>query len=294
MSVNRPQTPRISFRFISVVSAALALAFLAGGCSQIPVVGKLLQPFQPESASKGPIEMDLRLAQSNVRPGDAVIAFVWIRNNGPTPLAVQMLDASSIEFYAAGAKPGDAFRVRPVVSSKEQLGQIEQIGPRQFLPKTQARTFVFTTLTKDLGAFRLQAIYHPAPRGTASTLPPVIAQAMPFQVAGPRSYNRDRDGILLKEDATEIARRYVARPVAGVQDTLLGEDAMGFLLWEVILELDPKGLRPGEDKTRKVFVNPYMAAVIQPRPKQTAPAVVEPTPPDRPRILPSPILPPPK
>jgi len=266
---------------------AMTILMLAGsGCSRLPVVGK---SFEKQKQPNGQIEMELRLVRTNLRPGDPVLAYGWIRNMGHKTLSVQMLDASSVEFYVASPGPAGTVRVLPVVSPKEPLGQVEEIGPRQVLPKTQARTFVFTTLTKEPGNFRLQAIYHPTVKGKPSDLPPVIAKAVAFQVGGQRSCNRDRDGVLLKDDAVGIAKRHVGRP-ATVSDALLFEDEMGFLVWKVIFTIDPKDLKPGEENPRAVLVNPYLAVIVPPRTSQPseAPKAIKNGRPERPKILPSP------
>jgi hypothetical protein len=284
---------RIS-HFTMALAALAMLMLVAGGCSRVPVIGKY---FKGNTIAKSPIGIDLRLAQTSVRPGDAVLAYLFIRNVGSANLRVQMLDASSIDFYAAGPKSVGTIRVYPVVSSKESLGQLEEIKPGQYLPKIQAqafaRAFVFTTLTKEPGDYRLQAIYHPTPKGAPSDLAPVIAKAVAFQVAGPRSFNRDREGILLKDDAIEIAKRHVGQPVTAAEALLVEDEQMGFLLWKVVLTVDPKDLKPGERNPRSIFVNPYRAVVIQVG-EPLAPAIPPPPGvdegprPPRPKVLPSP------
>jgi len=235
---------------------ALALALAASGCSRVPLLGRF---FQNEAPSKGPIELTLKVAQENLRPGDAVIAYAWVRNAGNRTLRIQMLDASSVEFFAVG--PGGTIRVRPVVTPKEELGTVNDVEPGKALPTPTARTFVFATLADRPGTYSLQAIYHPAPKGAVSDLPPVYSKAAKFKVEGKPSCRRDRDGILLKEDAIALARRAVTRPTSGTEALLLENDA-GFLVWRVALTIDPKDLRPGEARRQVVYVNPYVVGVL--------------------------------
>jgi len=282
MRLNKRYARRERLVLGATLIGAAVLAFATSGCARIPGFGK------KEDLSSAPIKIDVRLAQPNVRPGHAMIVSISIRNVGSEILSVQMLDASSIEFYVEGPESDNTIRVRPVVSSQEPLGQVEDLESGKTLPQGQPRRFVFTTLTKAEGNYRLQAMYYPTPKGAASGLPPVIAKATAFQVAGQRSCNRDRDGVLLKDDAIEIAKRHLGRPVTAAEG-LLGEDEMGFLVWRTILTVDPKDLKPGETSQYAVFVSPYLATVVPARAVQppATPKEGKDARPERPKILPS-------
>ncbi|MBM3334772.1 hypothetical protein FJY63_08935, partial [Candidatus Sumerlaeota bacterium] len=224
----------------------LALAFsllLLGGCAKLSALTKQ----RGDLAAKNPIEATLRLAQAQVRPGEAVIAYVWIKNIGSKSLSVQVVDASSVEFYAN--RSGEITHVRPVVSRKELLGTTVELPPGGILPASQARTFVLVTLSDRAGACALQAVYRPATKVGASALAPVYAKPVTFHVSGAPVCRRDRDGILVKADAIEIARRQVGRPVAAA-DASLHEDEMGLLCWTITLTIDPNDLKPGEPSSK--------------------------------------------
>jgi hypothetical protein len=242
----------------------LILALIGGGCSRMPLIGRF---FKSADVSKSPIEITLKLHQTKVRPGDAVIAYVWIRNVGSESLTVQMVDAASMEFYTSG--PTGALRVRPVLSTKEPLGELTDLEPGRVLPtlkgegkeRPEAKTFVFTTLTRKPGTYKILAIYHAVPKGAAAAILPAYAKAVGFTVAGQPSCRRDRDGVLLKEDAIQLAKRYLRRPATEAEAFLI-EDPMGFLTWWITLTGDPKTLRPGEENRWAVFVHPYLATVV--------------------------------
>jgi len=234
----------------------LILALIGGGCSRMPLIGRF---FKSADVSKSPIEITLKLHQTKVRPSDAVIAYVWIRNVGSESLTVQMVDAASMEFYTSG--PTGALRVRPVISTKEPLGELTDLEPGRVLPTPQAKTFVFTTLTQKPGTYKILAIYHAVPTGAAAAILPAYAKAVAFTVAGQPSCRRDRDGVLLKEDAIQLAKRYLRRPATEAEAFLI-EDPMGFLTWWITLAGDPKTLRPNEENRWAVFVNPYLATVV--------------------------------
>ena len=265
--------PRRSSLPTAALAGAIALALLAVCCSRLPIVGKRIK--KQQTLSKEPLEMGLGLTQNSLRPGEPLIAYAWVRNAGSKPYTIRMLDASSVEFYLR--KPGtDPTVVHPVVSSKEPLNQTETVAPGQSVPKGQSRAFVFTAATADPGEFQLLAVYHPTDR-----LPPqpdlssVVAKAVSFKVAGQRAFNRDRDGILLKEDATALAQRYLARPVSNPEAFLL-EDEMGFLIWKIVLTVDPATLKPGEAARRAIFINPYRGIVVQDSAVQQPPTAAKP------------------
>jgi len=285
MRLNRGGAPRTTSRSVPALAILLALAGMAGGCSRVPLIGRF---FRNGEEVKGSIEIALKLHQTNVRPGDAVIAYVWIRNVGAKALTLQKVDPASMEFYTSG--PAGPIRVRPVISTKEPLGDVQDLEPGRVTPTPQAKTFVFTTLTQQPGRYSLFAMYHAAPKGSGAGILPAYAKAVSFTVAGQPSCRRDRDGVLLKEDAIRLARQYLRRPAADAEAFLI-EDPMGFLTWWITLAADPKTLRPGEANRWAVFVNPYLATVVAnrkapvyiPKPK---PAVKEP--PARPLPTPRP------
>jgi len=236
----------------------LVVALSAAGCSRLPVVGRA---FERGGDIQSPVEVTLQLQRLNLRPGDPAVAFISIRNITRKKITVQMPDASSLEFYVAGGNLGtEPVEVRPVFSPKEPLGRPQELESHQVV----SRTFVFTTLTKEPGEYRFQTIYHPTPKGMASGMVPAVSKPVMFRVAGQRAFHRDRDGVLLKEDAIAIAKRAVGLPTKGATAFLL-EDKAGFLNWWVTVEIDPAYLKPGQEKYRAFFINPYLATIIKSR-----------------------------
>jgi len=241
---------------VPALAIALALVLAGGGCSRVPFIGKLVRSDQ---ALENPVEFLLRLDRADVRPGDALVAYVSIRNLTSKALTGQLPDASSIEFYSTGS--GEAVQqIWPVFSSQEPMGEVRDLAPGEIW----RRTFVFTTPTKEPGNYRLQAIYHLAPKGIESSVAPVVSKPAAFQVTDVRSFRRDRDGILLKEDAIAIAKAHLGRPVAEATALLVTNKA-GLFDWWVTLAIDPGDLKAGEQAHRAFFVSPYLATVVQTR-----------------------------
>ncbi len=225
-------------------------AFLSGlvGCARVE-----------GGSDVSPLTFTLQLNESNLHPGDALIVFAWVRNLSRRTLTLQMPDASSVEFYVSG--PAGAVRARPVVSKLEPMGLTYPVAGGRALPERRARAFVFTTVTQKPGEYHILGIYHPAPKGALSELAPVISKSEAFKVEGPPTLQRDRDGIVLKETALEIAKRHAGRPVSNAEALLLETDN-GFLLWRVALAFAPQpGAAGGEDRT-VLYVNPYLGGIM--------------------------------
>jgi len=260
----------------SAAAVALLCAALGGtACSRLPFVGRSAQ--EGAAAPESPIAVSLAASQETFRPGDAVIVTITVRNASDRAIQPQWIDVASVEFLLAGPGRGPA-RVQPLSSPNETLGVTTQsLAPQG----NWSRHFIFTTITKDPGQHRLQAIYHAVPQGVVTELTPAISKALAFQVAGAPSFQRDRDGIIVKEQAVAVARQQVGRPVTDVT-ALLVRDAAGFLDWWVTLTIDPRDLKPGEAPRVAYFVGPYFGNVIQGRRPQ--PYVAAPPKPGKPML----------
>lgn len=273
---------------LPVLAVALALAPLTG-CrrllSRLPIAGKFVG--ERTAPEKGPIQFRLKADQATYRIGDRVAAEVALCNLSRKNLKVQFPDALSIEFYLAGPGDTDPVRINPVFSRKEPLGQVGVLDGGT----TWGRTFVFTTATQKPGQYRLIGIYHPLPKGVVTDLVPVTSNPIFFTVSNQVACRRDRDGILLKEDAIAIAKRYLGRPTTDAVALLVENDA-GFLDWWVTLTIDPRQLRPGEESRQAFFVNPYLATIV--RNRKARPYILPAG--DRPTTAPTltPSLPPPR
>ncbi|MCX8037580.1 MAG: hypothetical protein N3D11_11160 [Candidatus Sumerlaeia bacterium] len=233
-----------------------------------------------------PLTFTLQLNESNLHPNDALIVFAWVRNLSRRTLTLQMPDASSVEFFVSG--PSGAVRARPVVSKLEPMGLTYPVAGGHALPERRARAFVFTTVTQKPGDYHILGIYHPAPKGAVSELAPVISKSEAFKVEGPPRLQRDRDGILLKETAIEIAKRHAGRTVSSA-DALLLEADNGFLLWRVALAFDPQPAAAGTEANTVLYVNPYLGGIM---PIGGKPAAAKKEPAATPLFEPIQILPP--
>lgn len=242
----------------------LAILFWAG-CARSPGAGEA-----PE-----PLHLYLRLDKSELRPGEPLIAEVFLLNAANDELLLTPLHHGSLRFWHQVEGGPTATRIEPVYSPKELLDS----GERLERDGLRSRRFLLTRATASPGRHTLQVSYNGDPqsqlgrRWTATSLPAT------YTVTGEPALRRDADGVLLKEEAERLAREHVARQ-AEVLDTQLVVNEAGFMDWTVRVQTDE-----GE---RVVLVNPYLGRVRREVDGATwerlAPASQEPAPMRPPRL----------
>jgi hypothetical protein len=245
---------------VSLLARTAVLSTLvagAGGCRNIPLVGKLVGGQVAPEEMRPAVSVKVRIDHTTLRPGDPLVAHILIQNATSAALTVQKPDISSMDFYIANAGEMNARTVQPVFSPKEPVGEPQDVQPHEYL---KPRSFVLPTLTREPVAYRLQEVYHPTPRGMTPGLIPAYASPVTFRVAGERSVRRDRDGVLLKEDAIAIAKRRLGRPAAEVHAFLV-VNSHGVYDWWITMKIDPSDLKENEQAYQAFYVNPYTALV---------------------------------
>jgi hypothetical protein len=211
---------------------------LLSGCARTSAAGEA-----PE-----PLHLYLRLEKSELRPGEAVIAEVFLLNAARNDLLVSPLHHGSLRFWHQIEGGPAATRIEPVYSPKEPL----ESGDRLERDGLRTRRFLLTRATASPGRHSLQVSYNGDPQGllgrrwTATSLPAT------YVVAGEPVLKRDTDGVLLKEDAERLARDHLGRHAEVLETRMLVNEA-GFLDWTVRLQTEA-----GE---RVVLVNPYLGRV---------------------------------
>lgn len=266
MKANRSKP--ILFLHCLVPAAILAVALAVGACSHMRFVDANEEAAKPAP----PVAAELRLPYNQMQPGDALLAELLIRNRSGAPQQIQAPNLESVDFFAVGPGAIGPVKLRPVFSKKERMDAFLTLAP----DRVTSRTFVFTQATKNAGDYRLQAIYHPAPRGMPSDLLPAATKPAQYLVTGAPSFRRDPDGLILKDDAIAAAKAYLTRPVSGAEAYLV-ENRFGFLDWWVTLTVDPNALLPNEPPRRGFYVSPYQGFVF--RGREAQPFVAKPPPP---------------
>lgn len=235
--------------FILFVSGLFFGILITSGCSLIK--GKKNTLFN------APVLITLHLNALNYyQPGEAVICTARIINITPEERNVQILNAQSLTFWVGTPDMTEVKRVMPVYSPKESMMEFINIPPYQYAE----RTFVFTKLTETTGTFTLEAIYEGIGRNPDGSSPYKIhsvAQKVYFEVKGERKFNRDRDGILLKQDAIRLVKEIVNKPIS-IETTRLIIDEAGFLNWEITYSFKDED---GKEVKKAYLVNPYLGVV---------------------------------
>ncbi|MBN1900779.1 hypothetical protein JW926_05565 [Candidatus Sumerlaeota bacterium] len=201
------------------------------------------------------MSLDLSLEKNAFLPKESILTTVKLENLTENKIQIYNLDAHSVVFYLLNKATGEPLEVMPVFSEKEPLLEIGELEPYGKLE----RKFLFCAATGQKGDFSLQASYQLSSLKGKTRYPNVISMAQDFRVDGQALYERDKKGILLKDNAIDIAKKRLGKPVRDAWAKLVINEA-GFYDWWINLvleEMDPNG----NPLNKAYFVNPYLATV---------------------------------
>ena len=214
--------------------------------------------FSARKGADSPLRLTIQLPKAQFLPGEVVKAEVALLNPTGQPVEVPMLDHTTLSFsFAPKAKGGDKELryIEPVFSPKEPSAAPIALAPGTCLQ----RTFLFTKLTFERGAFVLQPIYSIPESGTTKPARRTYAKAVAFSVAGAKVFaHRTLDGLLTQDDAIALARREIKTKPKHAE-AMLVTDEKGFPKWWVNLELAGPGAKGGSVKS--YFIDPIQAKV---------------------------------
>jgi len=100
---------------------------------------------------------------------------------------------------------------------------------------------------------------------------PPLSAIVTLKVDGPTLFKRDRNGLLLKEEALRVAKEKYGKPVNSAE-AVLRETETELLDWWVTLEKAPSDVGQGENRLVAYCVSPYGGFVR----KETEPFTVDP------------------
>lgn len=216
--------------------------------------------------------LTLHVNESNYyRPGEAVICTARIFNISPQPRFFQSLNVQSLSFWLGKENTEEIKRVEPVFSKKEVFSEWTQVEPYDYAE----RTFVFTKLTETTGVLTLQAIYEGIQKAREDAPPKnvqAISKRISFLVQGEPKFKRDRDGILLKEEAIRVVQEKVGKPISLISANLIIDEA-GFLNWWVTYSITDE---QGKEVKKAYLVNPYLGSIRRELPPYQPPAEKQP------------------
>ena len=237
----RSHAPRGRARCVQACAGALATFLFLAGCA-LKSSGEARQSFLLVGFTP----------DSTVRPGDPVIVEAVLISQHRKPVTLPFLNASSVDIWFVEKQSGRTFKRDPVVTPREDQAERLTLGPGE----RWRRRFVVTQATETSGSLEIKLIYGGG-MSVEAGLPqgPVAADPIPLIVKGPRSFSRDSSGVLLRDDAVEVARRWSGFQ-EGVADAVLVRNEVGFLDWWV--RFTPTG---AQKPTKACLVNPYLGDV---------------------------------
>ncbi len=188
---------------------------------------------------------------TSVRPGDPVIIETVLVSQYRKPVTLPVLNASTVDVWFVD-ESGRTFKRDPVVTPLEDQAERAVLEPGE----RWRRRFLVTQATETSGSLTIKLVYGGG-MSVEAGLPdgPVAADPIPLLVRGPRSFHRDSSGVLMKDDAVEVARTWSGFQ-QGVADAVLVRNEVGFLDWWV--RLTPSG---AQRPSKACLVNPYLGDV---------------------------------
>jgi hypothetical protein len=222
---------------------------------------------EPETPA---LVLDAWLDKEVYQPGEAVVCSVELSNASKKPTEASSLSTETLEFWFGPAGTDLRFKRVPVRSSKEQASEALTLAAAD----TTQRAFVLTDVTPEAGVHAIHVFYRAAGEKTPDIGYSIIAPAVVYKVDGPTLLRRDRDGLIVKDQAIALAKEWAGAPV-GEADAVLIRNEAGLFDWWVTLELAAKADPKVEAGRRAVLINAYTGAVraeAKPRPKPKAAA----------------------
>lgn len=259
-------SPRFSPRVKAGLLAVAAAGALCASCSSLK---------RTAAAQAGPeprFQIEIRLGKEVYRPGEMVVCTLEVRNlpNRPArivpPVSRRSRNESNLTFWRRlNEEKGEIVRRAPIEIPNNPPPPAVAIEAGGALTER----FAFVNLTEKEGDFTLQAHYNIPVVGEkegASSIELAISPATTarFEVKGERLWRRDRDGLIVEEDAVRAAKaRY--GDVFKSAHAVLHKNEAGLYDWWVTLERMPYDVGPGETKWIACYTNPYGGQVIEDR-----------------------------
>jgi len=196
------------------------------------------------------------IEKNNYLPNESLLLTLRLENLTDETITTYNFDARSVLFYLMNKATGEPLEVMPVYSEKEPLLIVKELEPYEKME----RKFLFTTITTEPGEFALQVSYRCSALKGEEARANLISRPAEFKVSGKPPYQRDKKGILKKQDAIEIAKVRLDKPVKDTWAKLVVNEA-GFYDWWVTLVLEGETDLQGNPLQKAYFVNPYLASV---------------------------------
>jgi len=217
---------RSSFR-LRRAAALSSVCIFAGG------VGFLTGCAKP-AMTTDPLTVSVALSKSSYKIGEAVVATVEIENHTREAVELIRFDHTVLDFvYAKKGAPARIHR-EPVYAASVRPER------RKLLPgKSCSRSFLFTRLTAEEGEYALQVGFKYSASEESHMSRTIYSRLVPFTVVKEVALRRDPvNGLILKEQAAELARQWVKEKVTAVEPTLVPLQNSGLFAWVVIVTVE--------------------------------------------------------
>ena len=224
------------------LSLLLLAAALAAGCATTSTIPEL------------PLVLSVSLDREQYDIGDPVVVTVRLENRGRREVDVPRFDPQSVKFIT-GLKSLTPRVHREPVTSAEMEAQVRQVKPGE----ATARRFLFTRLSEEEGEYALLVSLKGVVVKGELLDNVLYATPVPFKVTSRVSLKRDPvNGMILKEQAAEIARKAAGGVVKEEKTVLVPLGESGLFTWLVMLRVQ---MPDGKEKKSTVQVDPYMGKV---------------------------------
>lgn len=223
--------------------AIVVLSVLAGGLAAGCASSRQGQP---------PVSVTISLAREEYRVGEPLFVTVRIENRGDERVVLPRFDHDAVQFITG--RKGVAQRTyREPVYSQEVIPQPREIGPLQSV----SRDFLFTQATCEAGDCAMIAVLKASKALVGSTVltEAIYAEPVRYRVIEEVALRRGIDGLVLRDQALELARKYAPGPVVGERAVLVPMGESGLVTWVVMLTVKQPD---GKEQNYAVQVDPYL------------------------------------
>ena len=225
----------------SRISAILLLA-LSIGCAS----------GQPKAAER-PITLTVSLDKQEYLIGEPVILSATLENKTKKPLDILGFDHRTLKFLS-GLEGMSARVEQEFVRSQEVLPESRELDAHS----TLSRQFVFIELTKKPGKQVLVASFKGAVVGEKFIDESVFSVPVGFNVRDEVAFRRDpHNGLILKEQAIEIATKSVTGNVLEANAVLVPLGKSGLFTWVIMIRAEEAGV----EKKYTIQVDPYFGRI---------------------------------
>ena len=214
------------------------------------------------AVTEPPVTLTVSVDRDAYKIGDPLIAAIGVKNDADDDLVLTGLSHETLQFTVGSRTTSMRVQREPV--RPEQL----QVEPRELKPgESYERRFVFTRATEEEGECVLLVSFRGAAVGGKLIDQAIYAVPASYRVTDEVGLKRDPgNGMILKEQAVEIAAREAGIPAEAAKAVLVPLGGSGLATWVIMMR---EKAPDGTEVKRTVQVDPYLGTVRPVRPKSS-------------------------